>query len=323
MKPRLLLALSGTKQSLYASELAFKLAEKTEASVTAQHVIDTFTSWELLRNDQPGLLGINLYNDAFINLKKSQKNIANELGATWKTFAEKQSVDFDYFIDEGNPVKEICKRAQSHDLVIVGHRRRWQEETDIDPWHGVKYTVAEGLAHDCPKPLLIVQNTVENLWKRVVVVVSSEHINFEFLRACNGMSGVLGAHTAVKCFIKDGDEQAVRNMLNEIFDEYPDLASMEIRFGHAEDMGLNSTENLHSSLLVLPTRIVDGKRVSILGEAAELFVRRLSLPAILLWPEESVYSIEKIDTEKDIIQQKEVSYESSHSSGRQTIRRSN
>lgn len=323
MKPKLLLALSGTKQALFASKLAFKLAEKTEASVTAQHVIDTFTSWEMLKNDEPGMIGTSLYNEAFFNLKKSLKNIANELCATWKTFAQRESVDFDFFIDEGNPVKSICKRAQSYDLVIVGHRRRCIEETEIDPWHGVKYTVAEGLAHDCSAPLLIIQNAVEELWKRVVVVISAEHINFEFLRACSGMAKILGARAEVRCFYEEGKEQTVRNMLSDIFDVYPDLASMEIRVGHIEDAELKISENLNHSLLVLPTRIVDGKRVSILGEPAELFVRRLSLPAILLWPEESAYSIEKMEPYEDTIKQEEVKNESSYSSGKQTIRHRN
>ncbi|MCW5823134.1 MAG: universal stress protein [Cyanobacteria bacterium TGS_CYA1] len=273
MKPRLLLALSGTKQSLYASELAFKLAVKTEASVTAQHVIDTFTSWEFLKNDQPGLLKSDMYNQAYLNLKKSQKEIADELIATWQSFADRQEVEYKCFIDEGNPVKEICKRARKNDIVIVGHRQRLYDTNNEDPWHGVKYTVAEGLAHDCTTPVLIVQKPVLQLWKKVVMLETQDYKNEKFLEACQGMSAILGAKTVTK---------------------------------ELEDISRNDNR----ALLVIPTRMVDSKRVSVLGEPAELLVRRLSLPAILLWPEESAYSIEKIDN--NITQ--EVNYESSYSS---------
>ncbi len=268
MVTRLLLALTGTKQSLFASEVAFKLAAKTQASITAQHVIDTYTSWEFLRNDEPGLLASGLYTDAFTNLRHSQKNIANELIAVWKSLADKQNVEYKCFIDEGNPVKEICKRSKNFDLVIVGHRARLQDEPEGDPWHGVKYTVAEGLAHDCAKPLLIVQQPVKKLWKKVLVLMSPNHENSNFLRACSGMASSLGAHSEAKF-----------------------IANMPP--AKTDDLFLN--EDFNHTLLILPTRIESSKRVSILDEPTELFVRRLSLPAILLWPEESAYKIEQID----------------------------
>lgn len=273
MKPRLLLALSGTKQSLFASELAFRLAIKTESSITAQHVIDTYTSYEFLKNDQPGLLKSDLYNQAYLNLKKSQKLIADELMATWQSLADRQEVEYKCYIDEGNPVKEICKRAKNFDLVIIGHRQRVYETTSEDPWHGVKYTVAEGLAHDCTKPVLIVQKPVLQLWKKVVMLETPNYKDEKFLEACKGMSHALGARTVTK--------------------ELVDISRHDGR-----------------ALLVIPTRMVDSKRVSILGEPAESYVRRLSLPAILLWPEESAYSLEQLDNNITT----EVNYESSYSS---------
>lgn len=273
MKPRLLLALSGTKQSLFASELAFKLAQKTGATITAVHVIDTYTSWEFLKNDQPGLLKSDLYNQAYLNLKKSQKLIAEELVANWKSLAERQEVEYKCFIDEGNPVKEICKRARNYDLVIVGHRQRLYDSSDEDPWHGVKYTVAEGLAHDCIKPVLIVQKPVLQVWKKVVMLETPNYKNEKFLEACNGMAATLGARAVSK--------------------ELVDISRHDER-----------------ALLVIPTRMVNSKRVSITGDPAESYVRRLSLPAILLWPEESAYSLEQLDNNITL----EVNHESSYTS---------
>ena len=92
--------------------------------------------------------------------------------------------------------------------------------------------------------------------------------------ACNGMAKLLGAHSEAKI-----------------------IANMPP--AKTDDLFLN--EDFNRTLLVLPTRLVNSRRVSILDEPTELFVRRLSLPAILLWPEESAYSIEKIDeTDKQV-----------------------
>lgn len=302
--PSFLVGLSGTKQSMYAAELAWTLAAKTNARVTALHVIDTHTPWNMLRVDEPGFIGSGLYITAFEKLKESQRTIANHLTEKYDAVAESQRVTTDSLVVEGNPVQEICREAVKHDLVIVGHSPS-REGLVRDRWHWVNYTVAEGLAHDCQKPLLVVQHQAEQLWRQVRILLSVDHVNLAYIRASLAAAQYFQAEPVISCLMTGTHEEPVFAFAKDFIKSLPELADLTIETqlvtgvavdsklslweGASHQAGLTLAGDLSDSLVIMPTRQIGSKRISILGLSADEFVRQLSLPAVLLWPEESIH----------------------------------
>lgn len=304
-KTSFLLALSGTKQSLYAAEAAWALCQKSRAHLTAQHVADTWTAWELLRNDEPGLVGSGLYVNAFETLRNCQREIGKKLLEKYDSMANSKGIESDSVVDEGNPVDEICRRAHDHDLVIVGHRPYRNPEESKDEWHAIKCAVAEGLANKCTKPLLIVQDKVPGIWKSMRIVLSCDHINTAYVRACLRTALFLGVEPTITCLMTGENEESVSALRKDLHASHPDLAHVPIEAvkiegmtahdklalmrGAIEDHPLAVDKDTFDTLVVLPTRHVEDGRRSVLDVGAEVFVRQLSAKALLLWPEEAVH----------------------------------
>jgi len=306
-KTSFLLCLNGTKQSQIAAEMAFELAQKAEAQLTAQHVIDTSTAWDFLRNEEPGFIGSGLYVETFEMLKKAQREIANKLMEKYESVIENKKIDSITVIDEGAPVEEICRRAQDHDLVIVGHHYSAAKFSVQNRWHHATSAVAEGLANQCPKPLLIIQKPESAFWQDMQILVSLEHMNVSFIRACLRTALFFGVTPKIICLMSGFHEEKADELVKNLRNTHSDLLEIDIQTKVVRKA--NQVDQLHidlwsqepaelefdytqfqKSLLLVPTREIGGKRISILGVEANEMVAQLSIPAILLWPEESIRS---------------------------------
>lgn len=295
-----LLGLSGSKHSKYASELCWELAEKTGAKALAQHVIDSRTAWELLRSDEPGFIGSGPYVQAYESLSASLSLLAEKLMEKYQALTSNRKIDSQCVIDEGNPVREICRRALDHDLVIVGHQPTGVQTVEHDRCHYVRYAIAEGLAHECPRPLLIVQENGK-LWKNIKTLVSIEHLNIPFIRASQKLALAVGADLEVICLTSGIHEENPQELRHDFRKANPDLAEIPLRIEVVRGSAVDDKTSLQSAvgsqidldcdghtLLVIPTREIGHNRITVFGSSPDNFVRHLTLPSILLWPEEHV-----------------------------------
>ncbi len=149
-KPSYLLALDGSIESKSAAELAWSLAKRTGASVTAQHVINIRDIWHFLRPKSAGFIGSGPYIAAFQCVANGLREIAEALMLSYQSQVESQGIEFSTHIDEGDLVAEICKRAKDHDLLIIG--RGILESKD----RNVEHSLCNELANICPCPMLII-----------------------------------------------------------------------------------------------------------------------------------------------------------------------
>jgi len=294
----ILLGLNGSRQSLYAAELAWSLAEKSQGKVLAQHVIDSRTAWELLRNDDVGFIGSGPYIAAYDQLLQSFRSLANKLTEKYDALAGSHKVDSESVIDEGNPINRICSRAKEHDLVIVGHGPTGVRPIEQERCSYIRHAIAEGLAHECSKPLLIVQDKTMR-FTGVELLMSADHINSAFARACIKSSAKLGLAAQIKILACGRREESPTDLKTDFRTANPDLSEIPISVDvvtrtekesgkpWASDPGAQVDLDLSSdTLLVIPTRGLGHSRVTVFDTPPDIFVRHLALPAILLWPEE-------------------------------------
>lgn len=160
-----LLAIDGSQASRSAAHFAWALARQDDARVVAQHVVDTSEIWSFLSYDLAGFIGSGLYMDARERITEIMYSIAEALMVSYGSQAEGQSLEFEHYIDEGEPAAEIARRALDHDLVILGfHARRSNHR---------QKSLFEELAKSCPCPVLVVRDVVKQ-WSKMQVFVSRD-----------------------------------------------------------------------------------------------------------------------------------------------------
>lgn len=297
-KLSILLGLSGSEQSMFAAEVAWQIARQCQGSVCAQHVIDSQTMWEIIRNDRPGFIGSGPYMNSYETLMETLRSLAEKLVEKYEAVAARGGVVTSAVAEEGNPVERICTRAADHDLVIVGHQPRLRSKSEHPHTRVVRYAVAEALANECPKPMLVVQDRVEE-WNSMTILLSTDHINLTFVGACLSMAKMLGLTPKIVALSSGVREEPARQLLADLKKADPELKKVSVEVHELsgiavedkvhpwadDEIGLEWTPD-PDTLLVIPTRATGGHRITVLDTTPELFVRNLALSSILLWPEE-------------------------------------
>ncbi|CAN5473350.1 hypothetical protein BH10CYA1_BH10CYA1_49910 [soil metagenome] len=295
----ILLALSGSEQSYQATQVAWSLAKKTNSSLVAQHVVDVRSAWYFFGRERSGFLGSGLYISAYESVCNSLKEIAKKIADKYDAMSESQELRSNCLIDEGDPIDEICKRAQNADLVITGHKPSGTGDCNE---RFTKQSLAVGLANRCPKPLLVIQGQL-SAWTKLKILVSVEHLNFQFISECLKLSDALGLSPELICLASGMHEEPAVKLYSDLRAAHPELADLNIEMvgvggGIGEDALLWAERPLHvelaaaeGDLFVAPTEQIGSKRITVLGANTEAFLQALPLPSILFFPEENLKSL--------------------------------
>ncbi|MBZ0186457.1 MAG: universal stress protein [Candidatus Obscuribacterales bacterium] len=307
----ILLGLSGSEQSKWATEVAFEITGVTGGTVTAVHVIDTSTIWELLRNDKPGLIGSSCYVDAYQALSKIVRSIAHKLADKYDAIARGRSIIGETIIDQGNPITVISSRAKQFDLVVIGHQPACPGGSK-ERRSFIRYAIAEGLAHECPRPLLVVQRQVEP-WESMTILVSMEHINYSWIERCLDFADALQLVPKVVALSSGIREESPEEFGKNLKQAVSRLENVSIEAHEMEGMAIDENASLSFSseirldwypdpltLLVIGTRRSGDERLTVFDTTPDLFVRNLGLPSILLYPEENSFQVQDEKSEADL-----------------------
>lgn len=298
MNHSILLTLSGSKQSRYAAELCWDLAKRLGLAITAQHVVNTHSAWKFLGHDNPGFLESIKYVSEYQKLCSSLFALGEQLGVKYLKDSAPHAIENIFVLDEGHPVDQIIARAAEHDLVVMGHQPALMQGQPYGEF--LRLSLAESLANQCPKPLLVVQEPVRP-WDSMAIMVSSEHINECFINAALAMARSLELQPLILCLaaIQGMD---IETFASDLREANPSLFNVPIGLTNMQDALLNQ-ETLWSgpfdqrpsvtanTLIAIPTRASADERLTILDSSPAVFVRYLNLPSVLLWPEECKTSI--------------------------------
>lgn len=296
----ILLALSGSQQSRYATEVCWDLARRLGATITAHHVVDSHSAWEFIGHENPGFLEPAVYLESYQQLVSSLFTLGEELADTYAEEAKSAGIDDVCIVDEGNPVTEICRRAANHKMVVIGHKGTKKGQQPRSQF--LRLSVAEALAHDCPRPLLVVQDECKS-WSSLSIMISLDHINEVFINSSLDMAKALGLQPTLLCLTGGAHEELPDQFVNDIRESNPRLKHVPIALTPAQQdisvkvehwyapAGIPFDRDLwDNTLIVIPTRMVAGERLTVVDSSPSMFVRYLTLPSILLWPEEYAFS---------------------------------
>jgi len=301
-KLSILLCLDGSLQSKYAAEVCWSIASNIGASVTAQHVIDTNSAHDFITKQPAGFVNEDCYTAAYEAVHKKLYELAEILERNYLLESTRHGVRTDFVVDEGDPIKAITRRASGYDLVIIGHKPQCDREKTLTRKDHLNLSVAEALAHECPKPLLVVQGPTP-LWSEMTVLLSAEHLNENYVNACLDFASLLELKTNLTCLTSGAGMEPVEKFVHDLRQADSKLKDVPIEVGMLADLSLVDGEPLWkhfnesearrklSTLAVIPTRSAGGNRVTVLDGSPTLFVRFLSLTSMLLLPEEHLLKV--------------------------------
>lgn len=298
-KHSILVALSGSEQSRSAAELAWFIAEKIDATVTAEHIVDCRSVWELLRSEKPGFIGSGPYVHAYEQVMNSMNSLSSQLLSKYEAIAEGKKVTGKVISKEGNPVEVLARDSKDHDLVVIGHAPSGVRSVDRDFNRYIRRSIAEGVAHESAVPVLVVQSKPA-VWQMMTIVTEMDHLNAKYIRSSLSLALLLGLTPRLEVWATGVREETPANFKKDLLVEIPELKGIDIEIDCFEGRAAMARKDLFGkkaeggasvspaveTLFVLPTRDIGKQRITVFGTAPEEFISSLTLPCLLLWPED-------------------------------------
>ncbi len=290
MTPSILLSLDGSIYAVHAANLCFRLANAADASVLAHHVVDTEGAREFVIREPEGFVSAKEYKSVYDYLSKSLWAIGQQLKNRYLNEAAKYGVTSSFVLEEGDPVTAVCERAKAHDLVVIGHHHKAPlSVTDTLQSHKSveRSSFAEALTHNCPVPLLVVQDDGQS-WNTMSILVSLDHLNEKYIDACLDTAELLNLKPIIVCLGADNRAKSKDDIICQLRQANPRTKDIEINFSSLEDLSVTqaASDSYDTTLPVVPTRAIAGARVSLLDVNASAFVHCLTASSMLLMPEE-------------------------------------
>ncbi len=167
-------AIDSSEHSRCAQTLAFYLARRLQASVLGLHVVDILSLEGPLLNDIAAPADV----ESYLNTPRIRETLTERGHKVLRDFAAaaaREGVACQTALDFGVVASQICERAKSADLLVLGHRRPNQTDSALNPGG-----IAAAVARKASGTMLICPASARELRRFVLAFDGSE-------RACKAM----------------------------------------------------------------------------------------------------------------------------------------
>lgn len=144
----ILVGLDGSDHSRTAIRYGLWLGEKLGARVIGLHVIDIVSIEGSFFHDISGSLGFEPYLDFSTKMRQVLQERGEALLQEFAAQASAKNILFDTTLGMGVVPNEVCERARTADLVVIGHRGVNEKFST-----GLLGGTAESVTRKCPKPV--------------------------------------------------------------------------------------------------------------------------------------------------------------------------
>ena len=180
----MLVALDGSEQARAAATGALWLAQRLDATVVGVHVIDIVSIEGSFFHDISGSLGFEPYLDFSSKMQEALETRGKLLLEDFVASCEKQGVRAETTITTGIVANQICSRARTADLVVMGHRG-----VNARFSTGMLGSTAETVTRKSPCPVLVAPGAFQEVTKPMLAYDGSDrssaalHAAAEFCRS--------------------------------------------------------------------------------------------------------------------------------------------
>src|SRR5262245_53033417 len=276
MIKKLLVGIDTSDHSRNAQAYAFHIAHRLGAALIGLHVVDIVSIEGSFFHDISGSLGLEPYLDFSSKMREVLTARGRAVLQEFAAAAGREQIPVETVLDMGIVANQICERAKSADLVVIGHRGVNERFSS-----GLLGSTAEAVARKCPRPLFISPMAFRELKHPVLAYDGSERAS-RAMRAGAELASNLGAPITVITVARDpklGERtlQEARTYLAQ----YSPPAEFKLLSGHANEEIIRFLKEREADLLFIGayghSRIIE----MVLGSTTEYVLRNSPCPVFL------------------------------------------
>lgn len=276
MIKKLLVGVDSSEHSRSAQSYAFYLARRLHASVVGLHVVDIVSIEGSFFHDISGSLGLEPYLDFSSKMREVLTTRGKAVLEDFAQLARRENVPAETELDMGIVANQICEKARSTDLVMIGHRGINEKFST-----GLLGHTAESVARKCPRPLFISPRRFHEIRHTALAYDGSERAS-KAMRAAAEFSSELGVPLTVVTVARD--QKIGERTLEEArayFRPYPTQANFQLLSGNAHEEIVAFLQRSESDLVFIGayghSRIIE----MVLGSTTEYVLRKTPCPVFL------------------------------------------
>jgi nucleotide-binding universal stress UspA family protein len=277
MIKKILIGIDTSDHARTAQAYAFYLARRMGAALIGLHVVDIVSIEGSFFHDISGSLGL----EPYLDFSSKMREVLTARGKTvleqFSTAARHEDVQIETVLDMGIVANQICERAKSADLVMIGHRGVNERFST-----GLLGSTAESVARKCPRPVFISPMQFREIGSPVLAYDGSE-------RACKAMKSAadfasdLGVPLTVITVARDAKlgERTLAEARSYLASYPAAKAEFKLISGHAHEEIIKFLKEKDSDLLFIGayghSRIIE----MVLGSNTEYVLRNAPCPVFL------------------------------------------
>ena len=169
MIKQILVGIDTSEHSRNAQAYARYLARRLGATVIGLHVVDIVSIEGSFFHDISGSLGLEPYLDFSSKMREVLTARGRDLLEEFALQARRDNVAAETVLDLGIVANQICDRARSADLVVIGHRGVNERFST-----GLLGSTAESVARKCPRPLFVSPKHFDEIQRPVLAYDGSD-----------------------------------------------------------------------------------------------------------------------------------------------------
>lgn len=276
MFKQILIGVDTSEHSRVAQNYAFYLARRLRAALIGLHVVDIVSIEGSYPHDISGSLGL----EPRLDFSSKMREVLTARGrAVLDDFANRarhEEVAAETLLDVGIVANQICERARSADLVIIGHRG-----VNARFSTGLLGSTAESVVRKSPRPVLVCPMRFREISRPVLAYDGSERAS-RAMRAAAELCALLNIPLAIATVAREA--RLGENTLAEARTYLePYAIKMEFRLisGHAHEGIIGFLKEYDADLAFLGAYGHSRFREMVIGSNTEFVMRNATCPVFL------------------------------------------
>ena len=276
MIKKILVGIDTSEHSRNAQAYAFYFARLFDASLIGLHVVDIVSIEGSFFHDISGSLGVEPYLDFSSKMREvltaRGRSVLDEFAAA----ARRENIVAETVLDMGIVANQICDRARSADLVMIGHRGVNERFST-----GLLGSTAESVARKCPRPVFISPMKFRQIKRPVLAYDGSERASRAMRAAAEFASGISAPLEVITVARDPKLGERTLAEARSYFENYTPKAEFKLLQGHANEEIVKFLKERDADLLFIGayghSRIIE----MVLGSTTEYVLRNAPCPVFL------------------------------------------
>ncbi|MEA2626741.1 MAG: hypothetical protein QOD06_2786 [Candidatus Binatota bacterium] len=276
MIKNILVGIDGSEHARSAVEHAIWFAQRFDATISGLHVIDIVSIEGSFLHDISGSLGFEPYLDFSSRMREVLQERGRAMLNEFVDRATEAGVRAETAMDMGIIANEICERARTADLVVIG-RRGINEKFST----GLLGGTSESVTRKCPKPLLVCPLQWSGIQKPMLAYDGSSRSAAAMQLAAEFCASAKLPLTVVHVAKDEAAGDKVLDEARRYFEPYPVEVTFSRLTGTAPEPIVEAIRDRGHDLLLIGayghSRIVE----MVLGSTTEFVLRNAPCPVFL------------------------------------------